>query len=81
MIDIIFRPGSRLWTVAADPVQIEQVILNLGGNAADAMPDGGRLTIETENIRIGAEYAQAHLGLEAGRYVPAYGVRYRLRHG
>ena len=42
MIDIEVRLGSRLWPVMADPVQIEQILLNLGTNAVDAMPDGGK---------------------------------------
>ncbi len=52
MIDIELHPGSRLWTVKADPAQIEQALMNLGINAADAMPDGGKLIIQTQNVVI-----------------------------
>jgi CheY-like chemotaxis protein len=69
MIEIEVRPGSRLWTVHADPVQIEQTILNLGGNAADAMPDGGRLLIETQNVVLDDDYVDGRLEAEPGRYV------------
>ena len=55
MIDIETRLTDDLWMVKADPVQIEQIILNLGGNAADAMPDGGTLTLSTENATIGED--------------------------
>ena len=69
MIDIEVHSGSRLWTVEADPVQIEQILLNLGSNAADAMPDGGRLIIETENAYLGEDFAIRHWEAEPGNYV------------
>ena len=69
MIDIEIHPGSRLWTVNADPVQIEQMLLNFGSNAADAMPDGGKFIVRTENVNVGNDESQMHLGADPGNYV------------
>ena len=49
-IELIFNPASGLWPVKIDPGQIEQVLMNLAVNARDAMPNGGRLIIETRNM-------------------------------
>jgi len=57
------------WRTHVDPNQLENVILNLAVNARDAMPDGGRLTIETQNAHLDERYATAHLGVAAGQYV------------
>jgi PAS domain S-box-containing protein len=61
--------GERLGTVKVDPSQIEQVIVNLALNARDAMPDGGRLTIETANVDLDATYAATHAGVPLGPHV------------
>jgi signal transduction histidine kinase len=68
-IELSFVPGSDLGAVRVDPSQIEQVLLNLVVNARDAMPDGGKLTVETSNVELDREYAQAHYGAEPGAYV------------
>ena len=61
--------AGGLWRTHADPNQLENVILNLAVNARDAMPEGGRLTIETQNTHLDDRYAATHPGVFAGQYV------------
>ncbi len=61
--------SANIGTVKADPAQIEQVIMNLVVNARDAMPSGGRLTIETANVDLAANYARDHVTVKPGPYV------------
>jgi len=61
--------GKDVGAVKADPSQIEQVIMNLVVNARDAMPNGGRILIETSNVELDDTYAQDHATVRPGRYV------------
>lgn len=60
--------GAGLWTAKADPSQLENAILNMAVNARDAMPDGGKLTIETSNAYVDDVYAHTH-DMAEGQYV------------
>jgi PAS domain S-box-containing protein len=68
-IDLVMVPGPALGAMRADPSQIDQVIMNLAVNARDAMPQGGKLTIETANVTLDENFARAHAPLTAGDYV------------
>jgi len=69
MIDIELHLAGDLKIVNADPVQMEQVLMNLAVNSKDAMPQGGRLFIETKNVALDAEFCKTHLGSKPGDYV------------
>jgi len=68
-IDLVMVPGASLWPVRADAGQIEQVIMNLAINARDAMPSGGKLTIETNNATLDDAYVRMRAPLPPGDYV------------
>ena len=69
-IDLAFTPSEGLGFIKADPGQMEQVIANLAVNARDAMPQGGKLTIETRNVAIDEPYARQHgVAVAPGSYV------------
>ena len=61
--------GGGLWRTMADPAQLENSILNLCVNARDAMPEGGRLTVETANCHLDDRYSRLHPGVPSGQYV------------
>jgi PAS domain S-box-containing protein len=68
-IEIELAQGAELWLALIDPGQLENAVLNLCLNARDAMPSGGRLTIDTANARIDQEYAAQQGDIDAGQYV------------
>ena len=68
-VRLVTATDERLARVWADPSQVEQVVLNLGVNARDAMPQGGTLTIETRNLHLDERYAGEQVDVPAGDYV------------
>jgi len=68
MIDIKLDLAEDIKIINADPMQLEQIMINMGINAKDAMPDGGKLVFETKNIVLGKEYCDAHAGTVPGEY-------------
>jgi two-component system cell cycle sensor histidine kinase/response regulator CckA len=68
-IELVTLLSEDLGKVKSDSGQIEQVFMNLAVNAKDAMPKGGKLTIETANVELDENYAQTHAGVTPGRYV------------
>jgi two-component system, cell cycle sensor histidine kinase and response regulator CckA len=68
-IKFTFEPREGLGRVRVDPVQIEQILMNLAANARDAMPQGGHLTIETADVELTDEYVQCrHVAIPTGHY-------------
>ncbi len=68
-IELVTVLGDGLWPVRADLTQIQQVIVNLAVNARDAMPGGGKLSIQSGNVTLDAAFAACHAGAEAGDHV------------
>ena len=69
MIRIELKLDKSLKYINADAVQIEQIVMNLGINARDAIPEGGRLILETRNVYLDESYCMTHVGSVAGEYV------------
>jgi PAS domain S-box-containing protein len=68
-IDIRFRHAADLWSAKVDPGQLENAVLNLAVNARDAMPNGGQLSIGTENVELDAGQAATNPDIKPGQYV------------
>ena len=68
-IDVVPVLAPTIGQVQVDPGQVQQILINLVANARDAMPEGGKVVIETANADLDEEYARQHLGLRPGRYV------------
>jgi PAS domain S-box-containing protein len=68
-ISLTFLPDPNLGLIKADSGQIEQVVMNLVVNARDAMPNGGKLTIETANVYLDDSFVESHPETEPGSYV------------
>ena len=68
-IELLFCPGNDLWRIKIDPAQVDQILMNLAVNARDAMPIGGKLTIETGNSHLDGAYSKSHPGFVPGKYV------------
>ena len=68
-ISTTFTPAENLWSIKIDPVQLDQIIMNMAVNARDAMPDGGVFSIETGNITVNTELCEMNIDMMPGDYV------------
>jgi PAS domain S-box-containing protein len=68
-IELVWLPGEELWPVEMDPVQVDQILVNLGINARDAIADVGRVTIETRPVTVDPAYCAEHPGFIPGDFV------------
>jgi PAS domain S-box-containing protein len=68
-IELVTLPTEDLGRIRVDPGQVEQVLVNIAVNSRDAMPNGGKLTIETDNVTLDETYAARHVGVTPGEYV------------
>jgi len=68
-VELVLRLRDDVGNIKADPSHIEQAIVNLAVNARDAMPNGGRITVETANAHLDETYARTHLGVKPGDFV------------
>jgi CheY-like chemotaxis protein len=67
-VELVTSLNLDLWPVMVDPGQLEQVLVNLAVNSRDAMPGGGKLSVDTENVEVDDAYATSRPGLGGGRY-------------
>jgi len=69
-IRMLLQPGAG--NIMADPGQVEQIVMNLAINARDAMPDGGMITVETQQVALDEEYCRVHAEVAPGSYIALY---------
>jgi PAS domain S-box-containing protein len=68
-VELVLALAADAGNIRADPNHIEQAIVNLALNARDAMPNGGRITVETANVHLDETYTRTHLGMQPGDFV------------
>jgi len=68
-IELVIRTAPEVHAIVADPSHLDQIIMNLAVNSRDAMPDGGKLILETTNAHLTEEYVGKHLSIQPGSYV------------
>jgi len=68
-VELVLSLPPDIGNIKADPNHIEQAIVNLALNARDAMPKGGRITVETANVHLDENYARTHMGVKPGDFV------------